>query len=147
MALKPEDQKNIESLAVKLIDYYKFNRPPIPVDKILYQPPEGLESVDISDLSLVFGIGEHRYEYRMAMARLLYREICRMQADKNRDLPYQREAVQYFAAALLIPEDWVTRAARWPFKTLQKLSEEFQVPEYVMSTRLALLGKHVRGME
>lgn len=146
MALEPEDQKNIESLAVKLIEYYEFSRPPIPVDKILYQPPEGLESVDISDLSLVFGIGEHRYEYRMALARLLYREICRASQEWEQNYPYTNNASRYFASSLLVPAQWVTKAIRKPFVTLQSLSEDFQVPEYAMASRLVQLGKRVKGM-
>ena len=146
MALAPEDQKNIENLASKLIEHYEFKRPPIPVDKILYQPPEGLSSVDISDLSLVFGIGEHRYEYRMALARLLYREICRASEDWEQHYPYTNDAARYFAASLLAPAQWVIKATRKPFITLESMSEEFQIPEYAMASRLVVLGKRVKGM-
>lgn len=146
MTLSLEDQQRIEELTIKLINHYQFELPPVLVEKVLSAPPEGLISVDISDLSLAFGIGEHRYEYRMAMARLLYREICRASADWEIDYPYNNDAARYFAASLLIPAAWVTKAVRRPFITLQQLSEDFQVPEYAMSSRLVLLGKHVKGM-
>lgn len=146
MALALEDQKSIENLAIKLIEYYKLKHPPIPIEKILYEPPEGLDSVDISDLSLVFGVGEHRYEYRMALARLLYREVCRASTDWNQNYPYNNDAARYFASSLLVPATWIIKAARRPFVTLETLSEEFQVPEYAMASRLVLLGKRVKGM-
>ncbi len=146
MALSTNDQQRIEELTIKLVEHYNFKRPPIPVEKILSDPPEGLSSVDISDLSLVFGIGEHRYEYRMAMARLLYREICRASADWEQNYPYSNDAARYFASSLLIPAQWVAKAAWRPLITLQQLSEDFQVPDYAMSSRLVQLGKHVKGM-
>lgn len=146
MALAPEDQKRIESLAIKIIEHYEFKRPPIPVEKILHNPPEGLSSVDLSDMSLVFGIGEHRYEYRMAIARLLYREICRASESWQEKYPYTNNAARQFASSLLAPADFVVKAARKPFITLQQLSEDFQVPDYAMSSRLVQLGKRVKGM-
>ena len=50
MALALEDKERIEDLAIKLVEHYGFKRPPIPVEKVLYEPPEGLAGVDISDL-------------------------------------------------------------------------------------------------
>lgn len=146
MALSTEDQQRIEQLSTRLVAHYDFKRPPVPVEKVLSDPPDGLNSVDISDLSLVFGIGEHRYEYRMAMARLLYREICRASSNWTEGFPYSNEAARYFAASLLVPVQWATKFARRPFISLQQLSEEFQVPEYAMASRLIKLGKRVKGM-
>lgn len=147
MALTAEEQQHIEALAIKLVDYFNFERPPIPVEKILSTPPDGLNSIDISDLSLVFGIGEHRYEYRMALARLLYREVCRASVDWDvAEYPYNNDAARYFAAGLLIPVEWVIKAIRRPLANLQQLSEDFQVPEYAMASRLVQLGKRVKGM-
>ncbi|MGC9400469.1 MAG: ImmA/IrrE family metallo-endopeptidase [Anaerolineae bacterium] len=147
-ALTPQEKANLEALVKKILAHYGFKKPPVPVERILQEPPQGLlNAVDLSDLSLVFGMGEHRHEYRMAIARLLYREICRQQASENGPLPYTSEAGRYFAAALLIPETWIQQATLWPWSNLQKLSETFQVPEYVMAARLAQLGKSVRGMK
>lgn len=146
MALALEDKERIEDLAIKLVEHYGFKRPPIPVEKVLYEPPEGLAGVDISDLSLVFGVGEHRHEYRMALARLLYREICRASENWEQNYPYNNDAARYFATSLLVPTPWVIKATRRPFITLETLSEEFQVPEYAMASRLVLLGKRVKGM-
>jgi hypothetical protein len=146
--LSPEDQERIHQLTLKILDHYKFNKPPVPVEKVIAAPPGGIQSMDLSDMSLVFGIGEHRYEYRMAMARLVYREICRTGSEgwAGEEFPYNNEAARTFAAYLLVPENWAVKAARRPFISLEKLSESFQVPEYVMASRLAQLGKSVRGM-
>jgi len=146
VGLSAEEQRRIEKLSTRLIGHYEFDQPPVPVEKILSAPPEGLNSVDISDLSLVFGIGEHRYEYRMAMARLLYREICRASSKWAEGFPYSNEAARYFAASLLVPEQWAIKSARRPFVSLQQLSEDYQVPEYAMASRLVKLGKRVKGM-
>ena len=148
LSLTTADQQRLEALADKILAHYNTKRPPVPVEAILQHPPEGmLDAVDITDLSLVFGMGEHRYEYRMALARLLYRELCRHQNLLGENPRSYNEESRYFAAVLLIPRKWILRAARWPLVTLQQLSEDFRVPEYVMSTRLSHLGKHVRGMD
>jgi hypothetical protein len=146
--LTSEEQEKLEELTTHILKSYSFRRPPVPIEEILREPPDDLiEAVDLSDLSMVFGVGEHQHEYRMAMARLLYREICRQGSPNGEDLPYNREASRYFAVALLIPQSWVDRATLWPWATLQKLSEKFEVPEYVMAARLAQLGKDIKGMQ
>ena len=146
MALSTNDQQRIEELAVKLAEHYDFKRPPFQIEKVLSNPTEGLSSVDISDMSLVFGIGEHRHEYRMAMARLLYREICRASADWEQNYPYSNDAAKYFANSLLVPAQWLLKAARRPLVTLQQISEDFQVPDYAVASRLVQMGTRVKGM-
>lgn len=146
--LTQNEKEHIQTVVEKILKYYKFKKPPVPIERILSEPPkELLNSVDLSDLSLVFGMGEHQHEYRMAVARLLYRELCRRGKSGATSLPYTPDATRYFAASLLIPTDWIQRATRWPWNNLQKLSDTFQVPEYVMAARLAQLGKEVSGME
>ncbi len=146
--LTKDEEKLITALAEQIIDNYNFHEPPIPIEQILKSPPSNLlGAIDISDLSLVFGIGEHHHEYRMAVARLLYREICRQESTNGGDMPYSKAAAHHFAAALLIPRKWIARATRWPWVTLINVSEKFQVPEYAMAARLAQLGRKVRGMD
>jgi len=144
----PADLERIEQLAYRVIEHYEYKRPPIPIEEVLAKPPQGMQSMDMSDLSLVFGIGEHRYEYRMAMGRLFYREIARHGSNgwAGEEVPYNNDASRYFSACLLAPLEWVQKTARRPLITLEQLSEIYKVPEYVMSSRLAQLGKRVRGM-
>ncbi len=146
-APEPIPTERLEVLARQILNTYKLNEPPVPIETILQHPPrELLPAIDITDLSLVFGMGEHRYEYRVAIARLLYRELCRQKNEDGGTLPYTNEAAQYFAAVLLTPTEWVLKYTRRPLVNLQQISEAFQVPEYLMASRLAQLGKRVRGM-
>ncbi len=149
LALPDHEREPLDRLVERILKHYRFRKSPVPIEQILQQPPPDLlDAVDLSDLSMVFGISEHRYEYRMAMARLLYREICRKrELEGGEPLPYNSDASRYFAAALLIPERWILKATRWPFATLQDLSESYQVPEYVMASRLVELDREVRGMD
>ena len=147
-SLSAAEKRRIENQVRQLLAHYRFRKPPVPIAHILREPPgDLLTSIDLADLSLVFGKGEHRYEYRMAIARLIYRELCRQQAaEEEVALPYTPDASHYFAAALLIPRAWIQRASLWPWNDLYKLSETFQVPHYVMAARLTELGKRTRGM-
>ncbi|MEA3309460.1 MAG: hypothetical protein U9Q70_08110 [Chloroflexota bacterium] len=147
--LTKDEEELIETLAQQIIDNYDFREPPVPIEQILKSPPPNLlGAIDISDLSLVFGIGEHHHEYRLAVARLLYREICRQESLHGvGKLPYNKAAAHHFAVALLIPRKWIKRAIRWPWVTLINVSEKFQVPEYTMAARLAQMGRNVHGMD
>jgi hypothetical protein len=138
-------QQQIETLVAAVVDGYGANGPPVPVERILSDPPHGLNRIDISDLSLVFGVGEHEHEYRLALGRLLYRELCR--AGNAGDLPYTKEVARQFGMALLMPREWIKATARRPLITLRQLSELYQVPEYAVASRLTQLGLRVRGMD
>jgi hypothetical protein len=137
--------RHIEALAISVIDDYGVDNPPVPVEKILSDPPQGLQKIDISDLSLVFGVGEHEHEYRLALGRLLYRELCR--TGNNGELPYNNDVARQFAMSLLMPHEWVRSTARRPLISLHRLSEIYRVPEYAMASRLVQLGLRVRGMD
>ena len=153
MALIQADQDRIESLVEVILSHYSVMEPPVPIEKILTNPPGGLDAVDIRDMSLVFGVGEHRYEYRLALARLLYRELCRTEytgidaAPDVEPLPYNSEAARHFAMAVLMPLAWLHAAAPRRRATLHDLAETYQVPGYAMAARLANLGYTIKGME
>ena len=138
-------QQQIEALVASVVEDYGADSPPVPVEKILSDPPQGLNRIDISDLSLVFGVGEHEHEYRLALGRLLYRELCR--TGNAGDLPYTNDVARQFAMALLMPRDWIKSTARRPLITLHRLSQIYQVPEYAVASRLVQLGLRVRGMD
>lgn len=144
----PIPTQRLDALASEILDIYSLSEPPVPIETIMQHPPRKLlpAAVDITDLSLVFGISEHRYEYRVAVARLLYRELCRYKDEHNESLPYNNDAARYFAAVLLIPAEWALRYIRRPLINLQQISEAFQVPDYMMASRLAQMGKRIRGM-
>lgn len=141
-------QTQLDALIVRILDYYNLKHAPVPIERMLAHPIEGLPQVDMTDLSLVFGIGEHRYEYRMAMGRLLYREICRLGKSgwAGEEFPYSTDAARYFAVGLLVPTEWLQKAIRRPLINVATLSETFQVPDYVIATRVSQIGKRIRGM-
>ncbi len=145
-ALTDEDREKIETLAEKILEAYGAKEPPVPVEQIAARPPKGLKSLELENMSYVFGFGEHQHEFRMALTRLLYRQICDS-GWAGVELPYTRDAARYFASCLMMPRSWVLKAIRNPFVDLTRLSEKFQVPEYEMGTRLAQLKKKVRGMQ
>ena len=153
MTLIQAHQHRIESLVEVILSHYSVAEPPVPIEKILTNPPGGLEGVDIRDMSLVFGVGEHRFEYRLALARLLYRELCRtgygVQAEpaEAEPLPYNSEAARHFAMAVLMPKPWLDKVAGRRSSTLQNLSEVYQVPGYAMASRLTQFGWRVQGMD
>ncbi|MGC9346959.1 MAG: ImmA/IrrE family metallo-endopeptidase [Anaerolineae bacterium] len=138
-------QRQIETLVASIVDGYSTEEPPVPIEKILSDPPRGLSRIDISDLSLIFGVGEHEHEYRLALGRLLYRELCR--CGRAGDLPYTNDVARQFATALLMPREWIRTTARSPRITLHRLSEIYQVPEYAVARRLVQLGLRVPGMD
>jgi len=139
MALTQEETTQLETLAERVLTGYDFTGPPVPVERILSHPPLGIEPVDISDLSLVFGAGRHQYDYRLALGRLLYREILRMGDDADQ-LPFSSEAAAYFAMALLLPAPWVTASAADPTTDIGALSERYQVSAGTMFLRVKQLG-------
>jgi hypothetical protein len=146
MTLSKGVRSRITQLANQIVAQYHLKDPPVPVETILSNPPGELEGVDITDLSLVFGAGEHRHEYRLGLGRLLYREICRAGLEAP-PMPYTGEAARAFAKELLAPAMWLKPAAQRPGVTLQDLGEEFQLPEYTVASRLVELGLWVEGME
>ena len=146
MTLSKDARAQITRLANRIVAQYHLKAPPVPVETILSNPPGELEKVDITDLSLVFGAGEHRHELRLGLARLLYREICRADLEEP-PVPYTGEAARTFARELLAPAMWLTPAARRSGVTLSDLGEEFQLPEYTVASRLVELGLWVKGME
>lgn len=153
MALTHTVQNHIDSLTNAILNHYRVHEPPVPIEKILTNPPEGIDSVDIRDMSLVFGVGEHRFEYRLALGRLLYRELCRADyrgpehAPDEVPLPSNSNAARHFAASLLMPRAMLQNAIGDPEATLHDLSLIYQVPDYAMASRLAQLGYYVKGMQ
>ncbi len=146
MPLSKQVRSRITKLANQIVAQYHLKGPPVPIETILSNPPGELDRVDITDLSLVFGAGEHRHEYRLGLGRLLYREICRAGLQEP-PMPYTGEAARAFARELLAPAMWLTPAAQRPGVTLNDLGEAFQLPEYTVASRLVELGLWVEGME
>jgi len=131
-------------LAEALLQYYNVTGPPVPIERMLQKPPAGLAGVDPSQISTIIEHGLYRYEPRLAMARLLYREIARIVTDGKAldvDIPssVSYADVKFFARCLLMPSLWMRGLVKLGL-SVEQMSVRLQVPAYALVTRMAELG-------
>ncbi len=142
-AIPPETRARINRLVNALLERYQVTAPPVPIDRMLRQPLDGLWEPHPSQISFILGHGIYRYAPRLAEARLLYRmlsdSVPARQAGFDTPWPVSRRAIKYFARCLLMPDDWI-RALPQPERTPDAVSEIFQVTSYDAIIRLAELG-------
>lgn len=142
-AIPPETRARINRLVKVLLERHHITEPPVPVDRMLKQPLDGLWEPHPSQISFILGHGIYRYAPRLAEARLLYRILADSTAAREAGLdapwPVSRRAIKYFARCLLMPEEWI-RALPRPNRTPDAVSEIFQVTSYDAIIRLAELG-------
>jgi hypothetical protein len=140
-AIPPETRARINRLVKALLERHHITEPPVPIDRMLKQPFDGLWEPHPSQISFILGHGIYRYAPRLAEARLLYRMLADSTAARAAGLdtpwPVSRRAIKYFARCLLMPEEWI-RAL--PDRTPDVVSEIFQVTSYDAIIRLAELG-------
>jgi hypothetical protein len=142
-AIPPETRARINRLVNTLLERYQVTEPPVPIERMLKQPLDGLWEAHPSQISFILGHGIYRYAPRLAEARLLYRMLSDSvpvrQAGLDTPWPVSRRAIKYFARCLLMPEEWV-RALPPPDRTPDAVGEIFQVTSYDAIIRLAELG-------
>jgi hypothetical protein len=142
-AIPPETRVRINRLVNALLERYQVAGPPVPIERMLQKPVDGLWEPHPSQISFILGHGLYRYAPRLAEARLLYRmlsdSVAARQAGLDVPWPVPRRAIKYFARCLLMPEDWV-RALPPADRTPDALSDLFQVTSYDALIRLAELG-------
>jgi hypothetical protein len=142
-AIPPETRVRINRLANALLECYHVGAPPVPIERMLKQPLDGLWEAHPSQISFILGHGIYRYAPRLAEARLLYRMLSDNAAAREAGLdapwPVSRRAIKYFARCLLMPEGWI-RALPQPDRTPDAVGEIFQVTSYDAIIRLAELG-------
>ena len=142
-AIPPETRARINRLVNALLERYQVTEPPVPIERMLKQPIDGLWEAHPSQISFILGHGIYRYAPRLAEARLLYRMLSDSPTAREGGLdtpwPVSRRAIKYFARCLLMPEDWI-RALPQPDRTPDAVSEIFQVTTYDAIIRLAELG-------
>ncbi len=138
-------------LAESLLRYYDVAAPPVPVEQMLKEPPAGLTVIDLTLISSVMEHGLFSHEPRMAMARLLCREIAQSAAakeilgvDVSPSISYAE--MKFFARRLLMPAPWLHELVEQGL-SIDQLSEHLQVPAYAVVTRLAEIGLTLRDME
>jgi hypothetical protein len=138
-AVRPD----LARLAEALLRYYDVTHPPVPVERMLREPPVGLSGVDLDQLSLVMEHGLYHYAPRLAMARLLCREIAHsapaMKALETSVSPSISYAdMKFFARCLLMPPGWVKTLSQQGL-SVEQISTYLQVPTDTVITRLAEL--------
>jgi hypothetical protein len=140
----------LSHLAEGLLQYYDVGQPPVPVEQMLREPPPGLTGVDPTRISSILEHGLYNYAPRLAMARLLCRELTRNGMVKEEfgiDVPSISYAdLKYFARYLLMPPHWMRRLAEQGL-SVEQISVYLQAPSYAVVTRLAELGLPVPGMK
>ena len=142
-AIPPETRTRINRLVNALLERYQVTEPPVPIERMMKHPADGLWETHPSQISFILGHGIYRYAPRLAEARLLYRMLSDSPTARDGGLdapwPVSRRAIKYFARCLLMPEDWI-RALPQPDRTPDAVSEIFQVTSYDAIIRLAELG-------
>ncbi len=141
---------DLARLAEALLRYYDVHAPPVPIERMLQKPPTGI-SIDFNQISFIMEHGLYRYEPRMAMARLLYREIAHsltaQEALGVRAPQFVSPAeVKFFARCLLMPPGWLKVLAEQGL-SLEQISGQLQVPSDAVIIRLTELGLPVPGTE
>jgi hypothetical protein len=142
-AIPPETRARINRLVTTLLERYHVTEPPVPIERMLKQPLDGLWEAHPSQISFIMGHGIYRYAPRLAEARLLYRlladSVPARQAGLDAPWPVSRRTIKYFARCLLMPEDWV-RALPPADRIPDTIGEIFQVTSYDAIIHLAELG-------
>src|SRR5512135_568752 len=119
-AIPPETRARINRLVNALLERYQVTEPPVPIERMLKHPLNGLWEAHPSQISFILGHGLYRYAPRLAEARLLYRmlsdSVPAREAGFDTPWPASRRAIKYFARCLLMPEEWM-RALLQPDRT------------------------------
>ena len=134
---------NLTYLANALLQYYNATNPPTPIEQMVEKPPAGIGKLDLDKISNVTEHGMYNYAPRLAMARLLCREITHSETIKERfgvDISAATYAdIKFFARCLLMPSRWVYELSRQRL-SIEQISTQLQVPSYALVTRLVELG-------
>lgn len=133
--------ERIENAVEEILDAFDVDHPPVPVELMLRNPPNGMwDGFDLTELSATFLSLSDRFAPRMSVVRLLARNIARSQWGQERELlPVLDDAdlIRYLARALVMPKRMV---AVFEPRTPSAMSTRFEVPEQDVEARLKDLG-------
>jgi hypothetical protein len=139
---RSDSRPALATLAEKLCEHSGVTEPPVPIEQMLEEPPPGLDKLDLDQISSVMEHGLYSHAPRLAMARLLCREIARSKTARallGVDVPIKSyEAIKYFARCLLMPSHWIRQLSEQGL-SIEQISTYLQAPSYAVVTRLAEL--------
>jgi hypothetical protein len=134
---------DLTALAEILLRHYNVTQPPVPIERMMNEPPPGLGKLDPDRISVVMEHGLFSYAPRLAMARLLCREIARSsaaQASLGVDISLLTyDDVKFFARCLLMPQQWMQSLSEQRL-SVEHISHYLQAPSDAVVTRLGELG-------
>lgn len=133
------DRQQLEAIANELIALYGVQGSPVPIERMLQRPLNGMwEELDVSQLSGSFINISNRYSPRMSLARLLARHIVGSPWGKERglgEIARDEELMRAFARMLTMPSSLIavlSASARTP----EWMSTHFEVPPDDAEARL-----------
>lgn len=138
------NMKNLEAIAVELLELYEVDKPPIPIEMMLRNPKNDMwKKVDINQLSGTFLSVRDQFSPRMSLTRLLVRHITNSDWGKERKLHQifieDEDLLRAFARMLIMPApmmEELSSGARNPIAVGLK----FEVPEDDARIRLSELS-------
>jgi hypothetical protein len=134
-----QNQDKIDVIVQELLAIFDVQHPPVPIETMLRQPPEGLwEDVDPTQLSGTFLSLNNRYAPRMSLARLLVRHIAESAWGEEKELLQlltSSDSIHDFARALVMPRSMMATLDERG-RTAATVSLQFEVPEDDAEKRL-----------
>jgi hypothetical protein len=134
-----QNQDKIDAIVQELLAIFDVQHPPVPIETMLRQPPEGLwEDVDPTQLSGTFLSLNNRYAPRMSLARLLVRHIAESAWGEEKELLQlltSSDSIHDFARALVMPRSMMATLDERG-RTAATVSLQFEVPEDDAEKRL-----------
>ncbi len=141
------DAQSFEAIAEHLCEVFDIHSPPVPIERMLQEPPPGLWSeVDIRNLSgtfLTYKAGEP-FSPRMSIARLLIRHMCMSDWGARNGLGGDCEdkaKIHALSLVMVMPRfmiDDLPASARNP----KAIGMHFEVPEEDARARLLTLAEY-----
>jgi hypothetical protein len=134
--------ERIENVVEEILTAFDVDQPPIPVELMLRNPPDGMwDGFDLTELSTTFLTLSDRFAPRMSVVRLLARNIVRSEWGIERELQGivdDGEMIRYFARAIVMPRSMIDELEN-PLSA--SVSTRFEVPEEDAEIRLRDLGE------
>lgn len=133
------DIEILEKSAQEIIEMFEVFAPPVPVESMLQNPPQGAWSkVDPTQLSGGFLNIKEKFSPRMSLARLLVRHVAGSEWGRERGLfqiLQKPDMIQCFARMVIMPREMILSMIPRDRNPLT-IATQFEVPESDADLRL-----------